>query len=587
MPPKRNKPPPKSAAIVEGWRDQDLSDLTEGQIAYLAANPDVDAVAVIATIRKNRAAALASEPPAAHESSDDEWGAEASQMATGPDFPSQTVDLTIESSILGKRPQPLSPAPSTTLQTSSPARVGGLFSDFKSKPAKRSLFDEATTAPTPSPAVDWEAYFKSFETALAALKLDHAETPRFMGTMLTGLQSLLRDERVLSLQVDGGFTVANLLDSLPRSTPAAALRPAWASDAVRPVPKPHVKQTKVGPSNPLPKPKEAALAGPPALPKCPPPSEAPAVPRAGPAKRPSRRQGKHTVHGPSRRGIIITPPGKMILRASSLNPVLLNKINILLAKDLKVLDLMITASFDTGPSVFLDTTRVPSTAETAFVLKHVRNHFELPEGSKPITTTPSKSTSYLKVVDIPITDPKSKLWLQPTRDLIEASLRASPVGSSILDVLSCVPRIMRVLPHSDTCIAWIDIEDSVSGTSAKKFIGKFITISGVNCRVSGARPHSGSIMCTRCQRWGHHHSKCRREGVRCPLCGGPHRESSHNTLVDATKVEVRHCVNCSASKMKKRDHSALDRKCPFWEHRYDREWLKKQFPVKDLNPPTC
>jgi hypothetical protein len=140
----------------------------------------------------------------------------------------------------------------------------------------------------------------------------------------------------------------------------------------------------------------------------------------------------------------------MILRASSFNPVLLNKINILLTKDLKVLDLMITASFDSGPSVFLDTTRVPSAAE------HVRNHFELPEGSKPITSTPSKSTSYLKVVDIPITDPKSKLWLQPTRDLLEASLWASPVGSSILDVLSRVPRIMRASPHSDTCIVWID-----------------------------------------------------------------------------------------------------------------------------------
>jgi hypothetical protein len=83
MPPKRNKPPPKSAAVVEGWWDQDLSDLTEGQIAYLAANPDVDAVTVIATIRKNRAAALAIEPPAAHELSDDEWGAEVGHMAEG------------------------------------------------------------------------------------------------------------------------------------------------------------------------------------------------------------------------------------------------------------------------------------------------------------------------------------------------------------------------------------------------------------------------------------------------------------------------------------------------------------------------
>jgi len=580
MPPKRSKAPPKSAAVVEGWRDQDVSDLTESQIAFLATNPDVDAASVIATIRKKRAPAPVA-PPAAHES-DDEWGAETSQMATGPDFPARSVDPVIESSILGKRPQPLSPAPSATLQTSSPARVGGLFDNIPKPTSASSLFGRAMASPAPSQLVDWEAYFCSFKTALVALKTDHEENPRFLGTMLTGLQSLLRDKKVLSLKVDGGFTVANLLDSLPRAPVAASSLPAWASDAVRPVPKPHVKRTKVGPSNPQPKPKEAASAkvAPPILSQRPPPLEAPAVSRAGPAKRPSRRQGKHTVHGPSRRGITITPPGKMILRASSFDPVLLNKINILLDKDLKVSDLHLTASFNAGPSVFIDTTRVPTTAETAFVLKHVRAHFELPEGAKPITITPPKSTSYLKIVDIPITDPKSKLWLQPTWDLLEASLRASPVGSSILDILAHVPRIMRVSPHSDTCIAWVDIDDSISGTSAKKFIGKFISVSGVNCRVSGARPHSGSIMCTRCQRWGHHHSKCRREGVRCPLCGGPHLESSHATLVDAAKVDDQHCVNCSASKKTKRNHSALDRKCPFWEHRYDREWLRKQFPVK-------
>jgi hypothetical protein len=580
MPPKRSKPPPKSAAVVERWRDEDVSDLTENQIAWLAANPDVDAASVIAMIRKNCGPAPAA-PSAAHES-DDEWGAETSQMAIGPDFPACAVDLVIESSILGKRPQPPSPTPSITLQTSSPVRVGGLV-DHIPKPTNTSpLFGRVTASPAPSQSVDWEAYFRSFETALAALKIDHAETPRFLGTMLTGLQLLLRDKKVLSLKVDSGFTVANLLDSLPRAPVAALSLPAWATDAVRPVPKPHVKRTKVGPSNPQSKPKEAASAkvAPLSLSQRPPPSEAPAVSRTGPAKCPSQQQGKHTVHGPSRRGIIITPPGKMILRASSFDPVLLNKINILLDKDLKVSDLHLTASFDAGPSVFIDTTRVPTTAETAFVLKHVRAHFELPEGAKPITITPPKSTSYLKIVDIPITDPKSKLWLQPTWDLLEASLQASPVGSSILDILARVPRIMRVSPHSDTCIAWVDIDDSVLGTSAKKFIGKFISVSGVNCRISGARPHSGSIMCTWCQQWGHHHSKCRREGVRCPLCGGPHLESSHATLVDAAKVDARHCVNCSASKKKKRDHSALDRKCPFWEHRYDREWLQKQFPIK-------
>jgi hypothetical protein len=63
----------------------------------------------------------------------------------------------------------------------------------------------------------------------------------------------------------------------------------------------------------------------------------------------------------------------MILRATSFDPVLLNKINILLDKGLKVPDLLLTAAFDSGPSVFIDTTRVPTTAEMAFVLKHLFN----------------------------------------------------------------------------------------------------------------------------------------------------------------------------------------------------------------------
>jgi hypothetical protein len=134
-------------------------------------------------------------------------------------------------------------------------------------------------------------------------------------------------------------------------------------------------------------------------------------------------------------------------------------------------------------------------------------------------------------------DPKSQTWLKPTSDLLEASLSPSPVGSSLLDVLASVPRLMRTSPHSDTCITWVDIKDMVSGTSAKKFIGQFISISRFNCRIAGARPHAGSIMCTRCQRWGHHHSKCRREGVHCALCGGPHCDASHSIVVAAEKVD--------------------------------------------------
>jgi hypothetical protein len=151
MPPKRSKAPPKSATVIEGWHDQDLSDLTEHQIAWLAANPEVDAASVVAKIRANRGPPPAI--PSRPHDSDNDWGVEASQMATGPDFPSQTVDPVIESSILGKRPQPPSPAPSATLQTSSPMRIGG------SKPRRAPWDPKDPPSPSPSQDVDWEAYF--------------------------------------------------------------------------------------------------------------------------------------------------------------------------------------------------------------------------------------------------------------------------------------------------------------------------------------------------------------------------------------------------------------------------------------------
>jgi hypothetical protein len=127
------------------------------------------------------------------------------------------------------------------------------------------------------------------------------------------------------------------------------------------------------PSPPAPpKPSAPAKAdrAPVAFDKRPPPSEAPAVSRSGP-KRPSRRQGKFTTHSPSQKGLVITAPQAVGLLAVHFTPEIVNDLNHKLAKDLKIKDLLITAAFDQNGSVFLDTTRVPTTSKTAFVLKHV------------------------------------------------------------------------------------------------------------------------------------------------------------------------------------------------------------------------
>ncbi|EKM73466.1 hypothetical protein AGABI1DRAFT_96266 [Agaricus bisporus var. burnettii JB137-S8] len=135
--------------------------------------------------------------------------------------------------------------------------------------------------------------------------------------------------------------------------------------------------------------------------------------------------------------------GKVRLGAHKFKVEFINKLNNLLLTDLKVGDLLIEHAAEHGESTFLATTHVPTSAECAFVLKHVRAHFTIEgrEDSGPITLSTPTSTSYLKIMDIPITDPKSKDWYTPTKQALSAALLASPVGASLSDVIKHV-RIM-------------------------------------------------------------------------------------------------------------------------------------------------
>ncbi|EKM81906.1 hypothetical protein AGABI1DRAFT_14032, partial [Agaricus bisporus var. burnettii JB137-S8] len=189
------------------------------------------------------------------------------------------------------------------------------------------------------------------------------------------------------------------------------------------------------------------------------------------------------------------------------------------------------------------------------------------------------STSYLKIVDIPHVPASPKEWATKQHEAFMYALDKSPVGASLAKLFKHKPRFMRASPHSDSCWAWIDIHDTVSGSNARDYISKFISVRGVNCQIKGAKPHSGSVRCARCQRWGHHSDQCRAKCARCPLCGGPHSEVNHSKCVDASRVDACHCVNCTAAKRPadKRTHSATDTSCPFWRNRFDRLWLKRQF----------
>ncbi|KAF7768452.1 hypothetical protein Agabi119p4_7695 [Agaricus bisporus var. burnettii] len=226
-----------------------------------------------------------------------------------------------------------------------------------------------------------------------------------------------------------------------------------------------------------------------------------------------------------------------------------------------------------GNSVYLAATHVPTEAITAFVLKHICKCW--PSLQAPATSEPITSMSHLKVVDVPHIKADPKEWYAKQNEVFINALKVSPVGAELTKLIKHKPHFMRTSPHSDSCWAWVDIHNTVSGACARAFIDKVVCVSGVNCQILGAKPHSGSVLCTRCQCWGHHHQQCHAKSACCSLCGGPHRAANHTTSVAANCVDVHQCVNCTASgrPADRRHHAAMDPKCPFWQHCFDRAWL--------------
>ncbi|KAF7770983.1 hypothetical protein Agabi119p4_6957 [Agaricus bisporus var. burnettii] len=349
-------------------------------------------------------------------------------------------------------------------------------------------------------------------------------------------------------------------------TPLATALPMQVDEPAAPPP-----ASGKAPTTPLPVPSSK---------RAPPPKDAAPVSFRAPSAPRKRRQGKHTAHGASRRAIILTPPADSPVTAASFTPEVINNLNHLLKKDVKS-DVILTHASVEGNGICIAASRVPSPAEVAFVLKHVRRIF--PSPNIPIGHSPITLTSYLKIVDIPHVPASSKEWALKQHEAFTSALNKSPVGALLAKLIKHKPRFMRASPHSDSCWAWIDIHDTVAGSNARLYISKFISVGGVNCQIKGARPHSGSVHCARCQRWGHHSDQCRAKCARCSLCSGPHTEANHFKCVDAKRVDVRQCTNCTAAKRPadKRSHSSTDSKvCPFWKNRFDRAWLKRQFPTR-------
>ncbi|EKM74074.1 hypothetical protein AGABI1DRAFT_133666, partial [Agaricus bisporus var. burnettii JB137-S8] len=239
------------------------------------------------------------------------------------------------------------------------------------------------------------------------------------------------------------------------------------------------KSKKAKPAQPTPppppQPPAAARRPPPQRP--PPRPQAPAAPApTTPASKPSgkKRRARHTCHGASRRGVFLTPPAGSSIRANHISPAMLAEINTHLKNDVSS-DVILEHSEDSGSGIFIAASRVLNSSETACVLKHIRRLVTV-AGVVPIKSTPVTSTSFLKVIDVPMVPAEPKVWQSTQRNAFTNALAISPVGKELAASLKHAVRFMRTSAHSDTCVAWVDIHDSVAGTSARAFINKTIVI---------------------------------------------------------------------------------------------------------------
>jgi hypothetical protein len=193
--------------------------------------------------------------------------------------------------------------------------------------------------------------------------------------------------------------------------------------------------------------------------------------------------------------------------------------------------------------------------------------------------------SYLKLVDVPITANDRLI----TPEIVLQQI--AKAGPSVRDfvVLQTLPRVVRDLPKSDMATVYLNIADSVSGARAWALLKQSVQFGQYVACFRAAQANPGMALCSCCWCWGHPELACRTPQGRCPTCSGPHRKERHCTLAGCCKGNpsanppipqtaeglpcphpVR-CMNCHKA------HTADNRKCDFWCHRFDLEWIKVHY----------
>ena len=197
-----------------------------------------------------------------------------------------------------------------------------------------------------------------------------------------------------------------------------------------------------------------------------------------------------------------------------------------------------------------------------------------------------KSKSYLKIISIPFY-PHANSQDRLTSADIKIILRQNHIFDNV--TLASKLRVIKVSPKFDMAIVWIDIWNVQSGQNAKMLINRCFNVSNYIATIRGANMNAGVPQCKNCWKWGHLTFSCRIQGAKCIKCNRPHKSEHHrefswcckgNAKTNPPRLETKkgkpcpHSFKCSNCKG---DHQADSNSCPFWRHRFNREWHVKKY----------
>ena len=197
-----------------------------------------------------------------------------------------------------------------------------------------------------------------------------------------------------------------------------------------------------------------------------------------------------------------------------------------------------------------------------------------------------KSKSYLKIIIIPFYPHVNSQEYLTSSD-IKSILKQNHIFNNISLVSRL--RVIKVSPKSDMSIIWIDIWDVQSGSNAKMLINRCFNVGWYIATIQGANMNPGVPQCKNCWKWGHVTFSCRIQGSKYVKCNGPHKSKNYhdfgwcyktNAKINSPRLETKKgelyshsfkYLNCHG------DHQVDSNLCPFWRHRFNREWQQKKY----------